>query len=114
MFIVRFRVLSYRRHLPPLHPFPADEPIQIIDQEHHETDNHGNIADILHCRQSPQDDQHHIVGGVGQGKTGAAAEGQVHGGEAGGHGQGAGEDVSVVKFEYVKLYDHDNPATGKS
>ena len=89
--------MSYRRHLPFLHPLPADEAVQIIHEEHHKADDDGKVADVLHCRQCPQDDQHHVVGGVGQGKIRAAAEGQVDGGEAGGHGQGAGDDVGGVE-----------------
>ena len=47
-------------HLPFLHPLPADETIQVIDQKHHKTDDHRQVADILHRRQDPQDDQHHF------------------------------------------------------
>ena len=83
--------------LPFLHPLPADEAVQIIHEEHHKADDDGQIADVLFCRHGPHDDQHHIVGGVGQGEVGAAAEGQVHGDEAGGHGQGAGEHIGGAK-----------------
>ena len=83
--------------LPFLHPLPADEAVQIIHEEHHKADDDGQIADVLFCRHGPHDDQHHIVGGVGQGEVGAAAEGQVDGDEAGGHGQGAGEHIGGAK-----------------
>ena len=83
--------------MPPLHPFPADESIQVIDQKHDKADDNGKVADILLCSQSPQDDQHNIVGGIGQGEVRTAAEGQVYGNEAGGHGQGAGDYIGGVK-----------------
>ena len=89
--------LDHCRHLPFLHPFPADESIQIIDQEHHKANDHRQIADVLHCRQSPQDDQHHIVGGVGQGEVRAAAEGQIYRNEAGGHRKRAGNHIGGVE-----------------
>ena len=61
-----------------LHPLPVYEPVQVIDQEHNEADQDGNVCDILHSGQRPQDDQHHIVGGIGQCKIRTPAEGQVH------------------------------------
>lgn len=38
---------SCRTHLPLLHPFPADESIQIVDQEHDEVNDNGQIADVI-------------------------------------------------------------------
>ena len=84
-------------HLPFLHALPADESIEIINKEHHKSNDHGQKADILSRCHCPQDDQHHIVGGIGQGEVGTAAEGQVYGNKAGGHGQGAGDHVGGVK-----------------
>ena len=93
----QFRAFSHGSHLPLLHALPADEAIQVIDQEHHKADSDGKIADILFRSYCPQDDQHHIIGGIGQGEVGTAAEGQVYGNEAGGHGQGAGDHIGSAK-----------------
>ena len=95
-----------RFQLPLLHSLPADESIQIIDQEHHKANDHRQVADILHRCQGPQNDQHHIVGGIGQGEVGAAAEGQVYGNEAGGHGQGAGEHIGRAEIVQNEIKNH--------
>lgn len=91
-----------------LHPGPAEKAISIVDQKHHKADNHRQVGGVLHGGQSPQHDQHQIVGGVSQGKVGAAAEGEIDGQEAGSDGQRAGEQVcGVEKAEQeVKYHRH--------
>ena len=70
---VQFRACLCGLQLPLLHALPADKAIKVIDEEDDEADNDGQIAGILHSGQCPQDDQHHIVDGIGQGKVGTAA-----------------------------------------
>ena len=64
---------------------PADEAVQIVDQEHRKADRHGNVGGVFPGGQNPQADEHDIVGGVGEGEPGTAAEGEIGGDEAGGH-----------------------------
>ena len=81
-----------------LHAPPADEAVEVIDQEHNKADDDGNVGDILQGGQRPQHNQHNIVGGVSQRKVRAAAEGQIHRNEAGGDGQRAGHHVGGVQI----------------
>ena len=89
-----------------LHPGPAEKAISVVDQEHHKADNHRQVGGILHGGQSPQHDQHQVVGGVGQGEVGAAAEGEIDGQKAGGDGQRAGEQVCGVEEAEQEVEHH--------
>lgn len=76
-----------------LHPAPVYEPVEIVGQKGRKAHHHGQISLVAPRRQQPQNDEHHVVGGVAQGVEGAAAEGEVHRQKAGGHGHGAGQKV---------------------
>ena len=86
--------------LPLLHPLPVYKSVQIIGKEHHKADDDGQIAEILPCGQNPKHDQHHVVGCIGQGEVGTAAEGQIYRNEAGGDGKGAGDDMCGFKVSF--------------
>ena len=75
--------------LPPLHGAPVEKTVGIVAEKGEKAGNHGDAARVLHGRQRPQNHEHHVVCGVGQGVKGTAEEGKPGGQEAGGDGKSA-------------------------
>src|SRR5699024_4061515 len=94
-----------------------DEAVNIVGKEHHKADDHRKIGRILQHSQTPQQDEHQIVGGIGHRKQRAAPGGKVDGQKTGGDGQRAGQQVggaegSQDEIEYYR--DHDAEDHGKN
>ena len=84
--------------LPLLHFPPAEKAVNVVCQKSGKAHGYGNIPCVLKACQHPQHNENDIIGSIGQGKPGTSAKGQVHRKEAGGHGQGAGDQVGGAEI----------------
>ena len=87
---VRFRLF-------PAHARPVYEAVNVVGEEHDEADDHGKVGKIFQRGEYPQYDEHHVVGGVGEGVQRAAAEGQIDGEETGRDRDRARHDVRRIE-----------------
>ena len=77
-----FRGKLGSRPLGTLHPAPADEAVDVVDEKHDETDYDRNVRKVVNGGEHPQNYENDVVCGICQRKAGAAAEGQPHGDKA--------------------------------
>lgn len=89
--------------LPHFHFLPAEIAVDIVDQKGDKANNNRNIANVGHARQYPQNNQHHVVGGIRQGKEGASAKSKIDRNKAGGDGKGAGDDVGGIEMRQDEI-----------
>ena len=96
--------------LPDFHFLPADISVYVVGQKSGEAYDNGDIADIMRAGHDPQDDQHNVIGRISQCKKRASSEGQIDRYKAGGHRNGAWNNIrrAEVLQNEVKYYGHDS------
>ena len=104
--LIFLSIHRFRGFLCPFHALPADEAVDVPREECRKADHGADVTTVGHCRQCPQDHQHHIVTGIGDRIVRTAAGCQINSDKAGAYGERRREQIRCTKCTQDEV-EHD-------